>query len=129
MLQQSYKTSAGSTDRVRSVFLFTDGQSTTGLTDVRQIAPIMSAMLQNAISPKIYTFGFGADLDDAMLNAISEEGNGQATYMEDAESIPSSFASALGGLMTMAAQNLELCFVPKVRVAVTFASLLGGRCS
>ena len=92
MLQQSYKTSAGSADRVRSVFLFTDGQSTTGLTDVRQIAPIMSAMLQNAISPKIYTFGFGADLDDAMLNAISEEGNGQSTYMEDAESIPSSFA-------------------------------------
>ncbi len=123
MLQQSYKTSAGSADRVRSVFLFTDGQSTTGLTDVRQIAPIMSAMLQNAISPKIYTFGFGADLDDDMLNAISEEGNGQSTYMEDAESIPSSFASALGGLMSMAAQNLELHFVPKVRTAVTFASL------
>ncbi len=83
----------------------------------------MSAMLQNAISPKIYTFGFGADLDDDMLNAISEEGNGQSTYMEDAESIPSSFASALGGLMSMAAQNLELHFVPKVRTAVTFASL------
>jgi len=45
--------------------------------------------------------------------------------MEDAESIPSSFASALGGLMSMAAQNLELHFVPKVCVAATFASLLG----
>ncbi|DBA94803.1 hypothetical protein WJX77_010279 [Trebouxia sp. C0004] len=108
----------GSADRVRSVFLFTDGQSTTGLTDVRQIASIMAAMLQNAISPKIYTFGFGADLDDAMLNAISEEGNGQSIYMEDAESIPSSFASALGGLMSMAAQNLELHFVPKEGVAI-----------
>ena len=88
---------------------------------MRQIEPIMSAMLQNAISPKIYTFGFGSDLDDAMLNAISEEGNGQSTYMEDAESIPSSFASALGGLMSMAAQNLELSFAPKVHFAVAFA--------
>ena len=31
--------------------------------------------------------------------------------------------------MFVAAQKLELHFVPKVRVAVTFASLLGGRYS
>ena len=75
-------------------------------------------MLNNSISPKVYTFGFGSNLDDAALNAISEEGNGQSTYMEDAESIPGSFANALGGLMSMAAQNLELTFVPRVGAAV-----------
>ncbi len=85
---------------------------------MRQITPLLTAMLHNSISPKIYAFGFGTHLDDAMLNAISEEGNGQSTYMEDAESIPGAFAGALGGLMSMAAQNLELTFTPKVSSTV-----------
>ena len=77
------------------------------------MTPILAAMLRNSISPKIYTFGFGNDVDDNTLNALSEEGNGQAAYIEDAESIPEAFASALGGLMSVAAQNLELTFIPK----------------
>lgn len=112
------KSAAGSAERVRSVFLFTDGHSTAGLTDIHQITPILSAMLSNSVSPKVFTFGFGSNLDDAVLNAISEEGNGQSTYIEDAESIPGSFAIAMGGLMSMAAQNLELTFVPRVGPAV-----------
>ena len=74
-------------------------------------------MLNNTISPNIYTFGFGNHVDDTMLNAISEEGRGQSMYIEDAESIPSAFASALGALMSMAAQNLELIFMPDVCIA------------
>lgn len=53
-----------------------------------------------------------------MLNAISEEGRGQSMYIEDAESIPSAFASALGALMSMAAQNLELIFMPEEGVSI-----------
>ena len=96
--------------------MFTDGHSTTGLTNINQMTPILSAMLHHSISPKIYTFGFGNHVDDSTLNALSEEGHGQAAYIEDAESIPGSFASALGGLMSMAAQNLELTFTAKALV-------------
>lgn len=106
--------SAGSSERVRSVFLFTDGCSNSGLRDINQINPILSAMLHHSISPKIYTFGFGNDVDDSTLNALSEEGNGQSAFIEDPESIPGAFASALGGLMSMTVQNLELTFSPKV---------------
>ena len=110
---------AGPGERVRSVFLFTDGVSSCGLTDVNQLTLILSAMLCNTIRPKVYTFGFGDHVNDTMLNAITEEGHGLSTYIEDAESIPGAFASALGGLMSMAAQNLELTFIPQVNIVAS----------
>ena len=118
---------AGHCERVRSVFLFTDGCSSCGLTDIHQLTTILSAMLRHSISPKIYTFGFGNVVDDTMLNALSEEGNGQAAYIEDAEVIPEAFASALGGLMSMAAQNLELTFSPKASFRLLLSSDIGMR--
>lgn len=73
-------------------------------------------MLQNPIRPTIYTFGFGADYDSETLGAISQAGQGQSSFIEDAESIAPALASALGGLMTISAQNVELTFTPKVSV-------------
>ena len=71
-------------------------------------------MLQNPIRPTIYCFGFGEDYDSDCLESIAQAGQGQSCFIEDAESIPGALASALGGLMTMSAQNVELSFTPKV---------------
>ena len=121
---------SGPIQRIRSVFLFTDGVSTTGLTAVSQLTPVLAAMLSNPIRPNIYTFGFGNHVDDTMLNAISEEGQGQSIFIGDAESIPSAFASALGALMSMAAQNLEIDFMPEVFIAclIPFGAWQGNIC-
>lgn len=96
------------------MFLFTDGQATTGVTNPAQLDSILSMMLQNPVSPTIYTFGFGADYDSECLGAIAQTGQGQSSFIEDAESIAPALASALGGLMSMSAQNVELKFTPKV---------------
>ena len=101
-------------ERIRTVFLFTDGQATTGLTNTVQLGSILGMMLQNPVRPTIYTFGFGADYNSETLGAIAQAGQGQSSFIEDAESIAPALASALGGLMTMSAQNVELRFTPKV---------------
>ena len=98
------------------MFLFTDGQATTGVVNTVQLGGILGMMLQNPIRPTIYTFGFGADYDSETLGAISQAGQGQSSFIEDAESIAPALASALGGLMTISAQNVELTFTPKVSV-------------
>lgn len=71
-------------------------------------------MLSNPIRPTIYTFGFGADYNSETLAAIAQAGQGQSSFIEDAESVAPALASALGGLMTISAQNVELTFTPKV---------------
>ena len=101
-------------ERVRTVFLFTDGQATTGVINTVQLGSILGMMLQNPVRPTIYTFGFGADYDSETLGAIAQAGQGRSSFIEDAESTAPALASALGGLMTMSAQNVELRFTPKV---------------
>ena len=96
--------------------MFTDGQATTGVTNSERLNQILSMMLQNAISPTIYCFGYGGDFNSACLESIAESGQGSSCFIEDAEAIPGALASALGGLMSMAAQNVELTFTPKVRL-------------
>ena len=71
-------------------------------------------MLENPVRPTIYCFGFGLDHASESLEAIAQAGQGQSSFIEDAESIAPALASSLGGLMSMSAQNVELTFTPKV---------------
>ena len=105
---------AATSERVRTVFLFTDGQATTGVTNNEHLKAILGMMLNNSICPTIYCFGFGQNYDTVCMDIISQVGQGQSYFIEDAESIPGALSSALGGLMSMAAQNVELTFTPKV---------------
>ena len=75
---------------------------------------IVSAMLDKPGSPRLHTFGFGSVHDDQTLSGISEEGRGHCMYIQDAEAIPGAFATALGGLMSLVSQNVELTFAPQV---------------
>lgn len=101
-------------DRIRTVFLFTDGQATTGVTNSARLKGILNLMLENAIRPTIHCFGFGQHYDAECLDAVAEAGQGQSAFIEDAESTPAALATALGGIMSIVAQNVELTFTPKV---------------
>ena len=107
---------SGQSQRVRTVFLFTDGQATTGITNNERLKQILSVMLQNAISPTIYCFGYGNNYSTDALDSISQAGQGSSCFIEDAEAIPGALASALGGLMSMSAQIVELTFTPQVSI-------------
>ena len=58
--------------------------------------------------PSVFTFGYGADHDAEMLRTIADAGGGVYYYMEGGDSVASSFADCLGGLLSVVGQNVRL---------------------
>lgn len=137
-----------SSQPIRSVFLFTDGRPTVGLRDAPSILQVMGNMLSPtpadadamlngeyemsfatggattpaAVPPhvvKVHTFGFGQDSDPALLGAIADAGSGSYYYISNPDDIPAAFADALGGLLSVAAQNVALRVSPANGARVT----------
>eukprot|EP00304_Pavlova_gyrans_P015341 CAMPEP_0206064092 /NCGR_PEP_ID=MMETSP1466-20131121/58554_1 /ASSEMBLY_ACC=CAM_ASM_001126 /TAXON_ID=44452 /ORGANISM="Pavlova gyrans, Strain CCMP608" /LENGTH=705 /DNA_ID=CAMNT_0053439465 /DNA_START=92 /DNA_END=2209 /DNA_ORIENTATION=- len=105
---------AGQLGVTRSVVLFTDGLANNGITDtatlreaVRQVLPQTGG---NGNGCAVFTFGFGRNHNEDMLRTISDAtSGGQYFFLENPEAIPVAFADALGGLVSVVAQNAELC--------------------
>lgn len=92
---------------VGAVFLLTDGQDSTSARQVQEL-------VKRARSAHcgVYAFGFGQDHDTAVLSSIAEAAQTPFTYVEKPDAIRHAFAGAVGGLMSVAAQNIELRIVP-----------------
>eukprot|EP00297_Palpitomonas_bilix_P004211 CAMPEP_0113897350 /NCGR_PEP_ID=MMETSP0780_2-20120614/18620_1 /TAXON_ID=652834 /ORGANISM="Palpitomonas bilix" /LENGTH=742 /DNA_ID=CAMNT_0000888783 /DNA_START=107 /DNA_END=2335 /DNA_ORIENTATION=- /assembly_acc=CAM_ASM_000599 len=100
-------------DEVVSCFLFTDGIANVGVTNTvgicQETTKRMTALTSHfGKSPTIYTFGFGADHSQDMLQAIAETGRGMYYYLENKTQIAPSFADALGGLLSVVLQEVEV---------------------
>jgi len=57
---------------------------------------------------RLHTFGFGSNHNSTLLQQLSDSFDGMYFFMEDEESIKSSFANCLGGLMTTVALGIEI---------------------
>lgn len=71
----------------------------------------------------LYCFGFGANHDAGLLSSISELAHTPFTYVEKVEDIREAFAGTIGGLSSVAGQNLRLsinAFVPLTSVNTPF---------
>jgi hypothetical protein len=103
------------TKTVRSVFLFTDGLPTDGIRDPQTMKGALKKLLAaSGTDLKIHSFGFGSDHDPVLLQSISDAGNGTYYYVATEENIAEAFADALGGLLSVVAQNVELRITPTV---------------
>merc|ERR1711933_689700 len=96
-----------------AIFLLTDGQDYASRSHLQGIVDRARAA-QNAV----YTFGFGADHDSAMLSSIAESAQTPFTYVEQVDSIKEAFAGTVGGLMCISAQQIELSIVPDGRCSI-----------
>eukprot|EP01126_Amoeba_proteus_P037236 TRINITY_DN3832_c0_g2_i6.p1 TRINITY_DN3832_c0_g2~~TRINITY_DN3832_c0_g2_i6.p1 ORF type:complete len:692 (-),score=164.16 TRINITY_DN3832_c0_g2_i6:169-2244(-) len=56
----------------------------------------------------VNTFGFGQDHEASLLQKISEAGNGMYYFIQNKDLIAEAFVDCLGGLLSVAAQNLEI---------------------
>ncbi|MCL7026195.1 hypothetical protein MKW94_029057 [Papaver nudicaule] len=56
----------------------------------------------------VYTFGFGADHDSGMLNSISEGSKGTFSFIEDVGVVQDAFAQCIGGLLSVAVQDVQV---------------------
>lgn len=68
---------------------------------------------------QVHTFGFGSDSDPNMLTAIAECGSGSYYFINTPDDIPAAFADALGGILSVAAQNVIVRIVPVNGARVT----------
>jgi len=102
-----------SENNVSSIFLFTDGLANSGITTTNELVLAVQNSIKGMGTPcSIYCFGFGADHDPTMLNAVANAANGMYYYIAKEDDISVSFGDALGGLLSVAAQNIEITITP-----------------
>lgn len=96
------------------VLLLTDGCPTEGILDERQLTQLARAGKGTTVS----TFGFGRDVNPALLAAIADAGHGGYTFIETGEAPVSAIAAELGGLLATVAEGVRLSFkaAPGVRI-------------
>eukprot|EP00755_Sulcionema_specki_P030862 Sspe_Gene.95343::Locus_67642_Transcript_1_1_Confidence_1.000_Length_1323::g.95343::m.95343 len=95
-----------STKTVTSVWLFTDGVANCGTTDPSKIVNSLLGRIKEHTT--VFTFGFGSQHNETLLNAIAEAGQGMYYFLENTESIPLAFSECLGGLLSVVGQQVRL---------------------
>ncbi|WP_371832368.1 YfbK domain-containing protein [Rhodalgimonas zhirmunskyi] len=82
-LQQAYAVAEGMAGEgeVTRVILATDGDFNVGLSDPEQLKEYIAAKRENGTYLSVMGFGRG-NLDDATMQALAQNGNGQAAYID-----------------------------------------------
>jgi len=100
-------------NEVSSVLLMTDGLVNHGVQDRATLVNKTRAKIEGMKNPtSLYTFGFGSDHDATLLTQLSGVGRGSYYFMQTTEAIPQAFADCIGGLMSVVAQNIDVCITP-----------------
>ncbi|KAJ1276220.1 hypothetical protein BS78_05G197900 [Paspalum vaginatum] len=88
--------------RVGSIILMSDGQQDEGPVRVAMDVPIGDVAT-------VYTFGFGANQDAKVLEAIAGNSHGGTFYdVKDRENLSVHFSALLAGLLSVVVQDLKL---------------------
>jgi len=98
-------------DSINSVLLMTDGETNVGVTTSSGILAKMAHALQDTASMSVSTFGYGSTHDADLLRSIANAAQGMYYHITSQDSIGTAFADCLGGLISVAAQGLELEFI------------------
>jgi Mg-chelatase subunit ChlD len=110
-LETLYRIAENEASPVESVLLFTDGKANVGIRTQAPLVRATSSMLgQIGRQVSVFTFGYGGEHDVDLLRAVSEAGSGLFYYIDNPDNIPQSFCDCLGGLLSVAAQNVRLSF-------------------
>ncbi len=97
--------------RVNRVILLTDGQANAGIVDHSQLRGLCARSLEDGVTTS--TVGFGADYDEELLRGMAEAGGGHSYYIENPDQAPGVFEEEIEGLMSLAAQNIEVKIKPE----------------
>mmetsp|Transcript_17593 Transcript_17593/g.31752 ORF Transcript_17593/g.31752 Transcript_17593/m.31752 type:complete len:489 (-) Transcript_17593:155-1621(-) len=110
---------------VRSIFLLTDGLANRGVSHASGIVDIAKGCLVNTkddgTAPiTIHCFGYGTDHDDKLLTDVSEATPGGSYYfVENDSNVASAFGDALGGILSVVAQNVSInIYIPPEAAAL-----------
>jgi len=113
---------------VQAIFLLTDGQANDGISDIEGIVKLTKGCLgsgprQNSVP--IHCFGYGSDHNSDMLKEISESTEGGTYYFVDNDTdVSSAFGDALGGVLSVVAQNVRVTLKVPQEAAANGVSIL-----
>ena len=108
---------------VRTIFLLTDGHANRGISNKDDIVKLTKGCLGPTNERReiaIHCFGYGTDHDREMLGDLSKATEGGSYYFVDKDSdVSSAFGDALGGVLSVVAQNTSLAIrVPDESLAL-----------
>ncbi len=96
-------------DRLKMLVFLTDGEPTTGETNVSQI--IKNVTTKNAqLNARIFCFGVGYDVNTILLDTLSQHNGGFSTYVEPGESIEAEIAQFYERVGAPLLTDLQLAF-------------------
>lgn len=102
-------------NEVRSVFLLTDGLANRGISDSQGIVDLTKGCLQQTEGNTpitIHTFGYGSDHNAKLLRDITQSTHGGSYYFVEKDSdVASAFGDALGGILSVVAQNATVTII------------------
>ncbi|KAL6839330.1 hypothetical protein ACP4OV_030827 [Aristida adscensionis] len=110
----------GRRNAVTSIILLSDWKD--GHTNPHRPAELLPPLFAGAgyrPVPPIHTFGFGDDHAAAAMHTVAEATGGTFSFVENQDAIQDSFAQCIGGLLSVALQNVRIavtCVHPGVRV-------------
>ncbi len=102
--------------KANRVILLTDGLANVGIRDPEQLAGLCASARKEGI--RTSTIGFGEGYDEVLLGKMAEAGGGHMYYIEHADQASAIFNEELGGLLSLAAQNLTLTIKPQTAAQV-----------
>jgi Mg-chelatase subunit ChlD len=93
---------------VRSVLLLTDGHANRGVSDSNGILSLLNGCLGSTSNISVNVMGYGADHNADLLQKISQVSatSGSYYFIERQDDVSSAFGDCLGGLLSVAAQNI-----------------------
>ncbi|CAD8102844.1 unnamed protein product [Paramecium sonneborni] len=94
-------------NNVTSIFLLSDGQDDEAIQDIQQQIKVISEVFT------LHTFGFGEDHDAQMMTQICKFKNGSFYFVQEISLLDEFFADALGGLISVIADQIEIEILSK----------------
>lgn len=98
------------TEGVNRVILLTDGLANVGVTEPSRLVELAANGAGGGISTT--TIGFGQGYDEDLLRAMADAGRGGTWYVEKADQAAGIFDEELQGLLSLAAQNVQVFIHP-----------------
>lgn len=88
------------------VLLMSDGHANQGVTDREELMRHAGELARRGVAT--WTFGFGADFDEDLMEGIAFTGGGQSYYVESPAQIQDHITSAVGEALDVVARGVEL---------------------
>ena len=108
-LQQAYQVAEGmgGNDEVSRVILATDGDFNVGLSDPQQLKDFIAGKRKTGTYLSVLGFGRG-NLDDATMQALAQNGNGQASYIDTLSEARKVLVDQLSGALFPIANDVKI---------------------